>query len=153
MLIIFILFLLVSCLFWMISRKWGCHSCAYCIQMQIIICAQTLGSFLILFRALYFQSYHNIYLPFGIFFLPIGSLDILIACFIHWCSFTLLSFCNLLILNIVWFPSSIRHWIRAFDSTHIMRNAHIMEELSLYWPSRFLPILAMDANGVEVSRV
>ena len=51
-----ILFLLVSWLFWMISREWGCHVCAYCIQMQlIIICAQTLGSFLILFRALFFD--------------------------------------------------------------------------------------------------
>ena len=42
-----------------------------------------------------------------------------------------------LILNIVWFPPSIRHWICAFDSTRIMRNAHLMEELSLYWPSKF----------------
>jgi hypothetical protein len=30
----------------------------------------------------------------------------------------------------------------------------VLEELSLYWPSKlFLPILAMDANGGEVSRV
>ena len=33
---------------------------------------------------------------------------------------------------------SIRHWIRAFDSTHIMRNAHLLEELALYWPSKFV---------------
>ena len=57
----------------------------------ILIYARTLGSFLISFRAL-FLSYH------GIFFCPIGSLDLLIACFIRWSLFTVLSFCNL------WFP-------------------------------------------------
>ena len=95
------------------------------------------------------KSYHNIFILFGIFFLPIGSLDLLIACFIRWCFFTLLSFCNLLILNIVWFPPSICHWIRAFDSTHIMRNAHILEELSLYWPSRSF---AHFGNGCQWGR-
>ena len=83
------------------------------------------------------KSYHNIFISFGILIVPIGSLDLLIACFISWCFSTLSSFCNLLILNIVWFPPSIRQWISSFDFTHIMRNAHIMEELSLYWPSRF----------------
>lgn len=55
---------------------------------KILIYARTLGSFLISFRAL-FLSYHDI------FFCPIGSLDLLIACFIRWSFFTLLSFCNL----------------------------------------------------------
>ena len=41
-----------------------------------------------------------------------------------------------LILNIVWLPSSIHHWICAFDSTQIMRSAHLGEELILYWPSK-----------------
>ena len=43
---------------------------------KILIYARTLGSFLILFRAL-FLSYHDI------FFCPIGFSDLLIACFIH----------------------------------------------------------------------
>ena len=54
----------------------------------ILIYARTLGSFLISFRAL-FLSYHDI------FFCPIGSSDLLIACFIRWSFFTSLSFCNL----------------------------------------------------------
>ena len=45
--------------------------------------------------------------------------------------------CNLWILNIVWFPPNILHWICAFDFTHILRNSHFMEELILYWPSKF----------------
>jgi hypothetical protein len=38
--------------------------------------------------------------------------------------------------SLISFPT-IRHWICAFDFTHIMRNAHIMGELLLYWPSKF----------------
>ena len=40
--------------------------------------------------------------------------------------------------NIVWFPLPIRHWICALDFTHILRNAHLMEELILYWLSKIL---------------
>ena len=67
-------------------------------------------------------------------FCPIGSL---IACFICWSLLHHVIFMQSLVLNIVWLPSSIRHWICAFDFTHIMRNAHIMGELLLYWPSKF----------------
>ena len=42
-----------------------------------------------------------------------------------------------LILNIVWFPLTIHQWICAFDSTHILRNAHLFEEIMLNWPSKF----------------
>ena len=38
--------------------------------------------------------------------------------------------------SLISFPI-IRHWIRASNFTHIMRNAHIMGELLLYWPSKF----------------
>ena len=38
--------------------------------------------------------------------------------------------------SLISFPT-IRHWICAFDFTHIMRNAHILGELLLYWPSKF----------------
>jgi uncharacterized Zn-finger protein len=63
--------------FLMIWREWGFHVCAYCIQMQKNqICAWTLGSFLISFKAL-FDSYHHIFLC------PIGSLGLLIACLLH----------------------------------------------------------------------
>ena len=77
-------------------------------------------------------SYHNIYLSFGILFVVH-----LVACFICWSFLTSLSFLQSLILSIVWFLPTIRHWICAFDSTQIMRNAHDMDELSLYWPSKF----------------
>ena len=122
--------------------------------MQIIICAQTLGSFLILFRALSFRSYHNIYRSFGIFLVvkwSFGSFD---------CSLHLLMLLHLVIFlqsfdpQYSLIPSKYSSLDMCIDSTHIMRNAHIMEELSLYWPSRFFPpISAMDANGGEVSRV
>ena len=94
---------------------------------NILNYVRTLGSFLISFRALYL-SYHDI------FFCPIGSL---IACFIYWSFLYLVIYVQYLILNIVWIPSSIRHWICAFDSTQIMRSAHLGKELILYWLSKF----------------
>ena len=45
--------------------------------------------------------------------------------------------CNRWILNIIWFPLTIRQWICAFDFTHILRNAHFMEDLILYRLSKF----------------
>ena len=76
-------------------------------------------------------SYHNIYLSFGIF---LGSF----GCLLHLLKpLNYVIFLQSLILVIVWFPPSIRHWIRAFDFTHIMRNAQLIEELSLYWPYNF----------------
>jgi hypothetical protein len=45
------------------------YACACCIQMQIIICAQALGSLLILFRA-FFLGLIIISISFGIFFCP-----------------------------------------------------------------------------------
>ena len=78
---------------------------------------------------------------------------------VHWIFWLLASFvdasspchffCNPLILNIVWFPPSICHWICAFDFTQIMRNTHMLEDLSLYWPSRFF---AQFGNGCQWGR-
>ena len=34
-------------------------------------------------------------------------------------------------------PLTIHHWICAFDFTHILRNVQLVEELILYWPSKF----------------
>jgi hypothetical protein len=85
-----------------------CLCTLYSNAKNILICARTLGSFPILFRTL-LRPYHNI------FFCLFGS----------W------------ILNIVWFPPKIHHWICALDFTHILRIAHLTEELSLYWPSKF----------------
>ena len=98
---------------------------------KIQVYARTLGSFLISFRSL-FSSYHDI------LFCPIHSLDLLIVCFICWSFLNRVILLQSLIFNIVWFPPSIHRWIRAFDFTHIMRNAHLGEELVLYWPSKFL---------------
>ena len=84
------------------------------------------GASLFLFRTM-LCSYHNIS------FCPIGSLDLLIACFIRW-SF-LLDDISLqsLILNMVWLPPNIFIWISAYVSTPFMRNAHFGEEFSLCW--------------------
>jgi hypothetical protein len=71
-------------------------------------------------------------------FVQICSLDLLIACFICWSFLNRVILLQSLILNIVWFPPSICRWIRAFDSTHILRNAHLREELMVYWPSKFV---------------
>jgi hypothetical protein len=90
-----------------------------------LIYAQTSGSFLISFGAL-FYSFDDI------FFCPIGSLGLLIACFIRWSFLHRATFSQSLILNIVWFNPIIYHYIRAFDSTQVMRNAHIVKELKLY---------------------
>ena len=82
------------------------------------ICARTLGSSLLIFRTF-----------FWIF---------LIACFFCWSFFLF----DILLqsldpqYSLISFPT-IRYWICAFDFTHIMRNAHIMGELLLYWPSKF----------------
>jgi hypothetical protein len=82
-----------------------------------------------------------------------GSLDCLVL--ICWRLFTLLSFfLQSLIINIVWFPASILHWIQECNSTHIMRNAHQMEELTLYRPSKsFHPFRKLVPTGEKFSRV
>ena len=76
----------------------------------------TLGSFLISFRVLYL-SYHDVFLLSNwIFDCLLYLLKLSSPCY-HFAIF--------LILNIVWIPSSIHHWICAFDSTQIMRNARL----------------------------
>ena len=86
--------------------------------------AQTLGSFLISFRALSFWSYHNILFCPNWFF---GSFD----CLLHLLNISL----QFLILNIVWLPPNfVFVWISAYVSTLFMRNAHFGEEFSLCWP-------------------
>ena len=112
--------------------------CAYCIQMQIINCAQTWGSLLISFRALSFQSYHNIYLSFEIFVLSSGYLDLLIACFNCWCFFSIV----LQSLDPQYSLISsyyIRHWICAYyfhsyiwEMHTWWRNSHYIDLLILF---------------------
>ena len=78
----------------------------------------------------------------------LGSFECLITMFYDWDHF-ISSCCIIWIPNIVWDPPFIK-WVCAFDSTHIMRNPQIKEELLLYWSSKFSSILALDANGGEV---
>ena len=102
---------------------------------NILNYARTLGSFLISFRTLYL-SYHDI------FFCPIGSL---IACFICWSFLHRVIFLQSLILNIVWFPSSIRLIPLILWKMHTLgRNSYYIGFLN------FSPILALVANGGEV---
>ena len=92
--------------------------CAQHIKMQIIHCARTLGSSLLIFRTLFrilLIGYFFCRSNFQFVFL-LQSLDP---------QYSLISF------------PTIRHWIRAFDFTHIMRNAPTMGELLLYWSSKF----------------
>ena len=69
--------------------------------------------------------------------LQLVSFDCLIACFLSlimslWHIFLLQS----LGLNIVCLPPSIYRWICVLHSTLLLRNTEIMEEHSLYWPSK-----------------
>jgi hypothetical protein len=113
-----------------------------------IFCAQTLGSFLILFRAP-FWSNHNIFIQ---FFLWVAWLlssfgEVYPSCYLILFAifdpqYSLISFKNLPLYMCMVFHS------------FILDMHTVLEELSLYWPSKlFLPILAIDANGGEVSRV
>jgi hypothetical protein len=113
-----------------------------------IFCAQTLGIFLILFRAP-FWSYHNIITQFVLWIIWLLSsfVEVYPSCY--------LICLQSLILNIVWFPSKICLCICACVFTYFIgictpfwRNSHYIGLLSFS-----LPILAMDANGGEVSRV
>ena len=61
--------------------EWGYHACAPCIAMEIIWCAQTLGSFPILYRAS-IRSYHNIFSFIWYLFLVKWLLD-LFDCLLH----------------------------------------------------------------------
>jgi hypothetical protein len=95
--------------------------------------------------------------PFGLIMISLfnlffGSID---------CSLHLLKFIHRVILFAIFDPQYI---LISFKNLPLymcmcfhlfLLDMHtILEELSLYWPSKlFLPILAMDANGGEVSRV
>ena len=115
----------------MILWEWWFHVCALYTPMQIVYFVHKPWGASSYYLEHVSWSYHNIYLSFGIFF---GSFD----CLLHLLKLLdFVIFLQSLILSIVWFLPNIRHWIRAFDSTQIMRNAHAMEELSLYWPSKF----------------
>ena len=91
--------------------------------------AWTLGASPSLFRTLTCSNHKTL-----CFIWFVGSSRLLIS-FVEMFR-TISSLCNLWILNIVWFPLLIHHWICLFDSTHILRNAHLFEELILYWPSK-----------------
>ena len=94
-------------------------------------CARTLGSSLLIVRTLGW-SYHNNFLS------SIGFSEPLIGYFFYRSIFQvdfLLQYLDPQ-YSLISFPT-IRYWICAFDFTHIMRNAHIMGELLLYWPSKF----------------
>jgi hypothetical protein len=100
---------------------------------KIQIYAQTLGSFLISFKTLFWllSSYvivSNLLL----------CVSWLLACFIRWSFLHYVIFLQSFILNMVWLPPNTVNWINAHDFTHFMRNAHLGEELILYWPYKFL---------------
>ena len=54
-------------------------------------------------------------------------------------------------LNIVCLPPRIYHWICVLHSTLLLRNTQFMEEHFYIGLLSFSPILAIDANGGEVS--
>ena len=117
--------------------------CTLYSNANILICARTLGSFLILFKA-----------PFGFIIISLfnsffGSFD----CFLH--SLKVILFClQLLIHNIVWFPPTILIWLCSCVFTLFFEYAHFFCGGTLSFGFLlFPPILAIDANGGEVSRV
>jgi hypothetical protein len=82
--------------------------CTLYFNSNRIFCTQTLGGFLILFRAL-FWSYHNIFISFVLWIIWLLS-SFVGSFFTMWSYFYLQS----LILNIVWFPPSFHIWICAY---------------------------------------
>jgi hypothetical protein len=97
---------------------------------NIILYERTLGSFLISFRSPI--SLLSLYLVLSIWFF--GSFD----CFLLPLKFVLLViYLQSVILNMVWAPPHIHIWIRAYDFTHSMRNAHFGEELVPYLSLNF----------------
>jgi hypothetical protein len=107
-----------------------------------ISCAQTLGSFFILFRAL-FWSYHNIFiwLFFGSFVCSLFLEDYPLCYFV----------CNLLILNIVLFPPTFCLWICACVLTHFFWNMHTLRRNSHY--IGLLSFSAHFGNGCQWGEV
>ena len=92
-------------------------------------------------------SYHKI------FCCQLGFSDLLVGCFFVDVFSSLIFFGNLWILNIIWFSPTIHHWIGAFDFTQILRNAHFVEELILYWPSKiFFPFRQSIPMGEKFRR-
>ena len=113
---------------WMILWEWWYHVCAPIFQYKLSIFMHKPWGASLYYLEYSSWSYHNTYLSFGSMF---GFIGLLASC-VEFLDFII--FLQSLILDIVWIPPSIHHWIRAFDSTHNMRNAHLMEEFSLYWP-------------------
>jgi hypothetical protein len=123
-------------------------SCTLYFNSNRIFCAHTLGSFLVLFRTP-FWSYHNIFIQFVLWivsllssFVEVYPLCYLILFAIFDPQYSLISFKKM--------PLYMSMCFHLF----LLDMHTVLEELSLYWPSKFFsPILAMDANGGEVSRV
>jgi hypothetical protein len=123
-------------------------SCTLYFNPNRIFCVLTLESFLILFRAP-FWSYHNIFIQFVLW------MDWLISSFVE-----VYPSCYLILFAIldpqysfISFKKIPLYMCMCFH-LFLLDMHTILEELSLYWPSKFFsPILAMDANGGEVSRV
>ena len=112
-------------------REWGFHVVHTILKCKVLLCARTLGSSLFIlehFLDPFWLVTSFVEVSFNFFILQ--SLDPL---------YSLISF------------PTIRHWICVFYFTHIMRNAHFMGELLLYWPSKFFPpISPVDADGGEI---
>jgi hypothetical protein len=116
--------------------------CTLYFNSNRISCAQTLGSFFILFRAL-FWSYHNIII--WLF------LDHLFALFFFLEDYPLCYFvCNLLILNIVLFPPTFCLWICGCVLTHFFWNMHTLRRNSHY--IGLLSLSAHFVNGCQWGR-
>jgi hypothetical protein len=104
--------------------------CILFLNTNIILYARNLGSLLISFRSPI--SLLSLYLVLSNWFF--GSFD----CFLLPLKFVLLViYLQSVILNMVWAPPHIHIWIRAYDFTHSMRNAHFGEELVPYLSLNF----------------
>jgi hypothetical protein len=106
--------------------------CTLYFNSNIIFCAHTLGSFLILFRAP-FLSYHNIIIQSVLWIIW------LLSSFVEVYPLCYLILFAILILNIVWFPSNICLCICAcvftyffWISTSFWRNSHYIGLLSFF---------------------
>jgi hypothetical protein len=105
-------------------------SCTLYFNPNRILCAQTLGSFLILFRAP-FWSYHNIFIQFVLWidWLLSSFVEVYPSCYLIFFAifdpqYSLISFKNLPLYMCMCFH------------LFLLDMHTILEELSLYWPSK-----------------
>jgi hypothetical protein len=117
--------------------------CTLYFNLNRVFCAQTLGSFLILFRAP-FRSYHNIFIQFVLwmFWLLSSCVGSLPSCYLILFAIFDPQY------NLIFLKYLPLYMCICFHSSLLDMHT-VLEELSLYWPSKFF---AHFGNGCQWGR-